>query len=178
MSRRRFFVSNIHHGQAELIGDDAHHLVRVLRVEAGQRYEISDGASVYLATVAEARKSRVVFDVGDRVPLKPMPVRLTLAFALIKFDRLEWILEKGTETGVEVFLPVMAERSEKGLEKAAAKRSERWERVIVEAAQQSRRDALPVLRQPVLPREAAGVEADVRLLLDEAPGATDRKSVV
>ncbi len=172
MSRRRFFVSNIHHGQAELIGDDAHHLVRVLRVEAGQRYEISDGASVYLATVAEARKSRVVFDVGDRVPLKPMPVRLTLAFALIKFDRLEWILEKGTEAGVEVFLPVLAERSEKGLEKAAAKRSERWERVIMEAAQQSRRDALPVLRQPVLLREAAGVEADVRLLLDEAPGAT------
>ncbi len=178
MSRRRFFVSNIHHGQAELIGDDAHHLVRVLRVEAGQRYEISDGASVYLATVAEARKSRVVFDVGDRVPLKPMPVRLTLAFALIKFDRLEWILEKGTEAGVEVFLPVLAERSEKGLEKAAAKRSERWERVIMEAAQQSRRDALPVLRQPVLLRDAAGVEADVRLLLDEAPGVTPMLSAL
>lgn len=171
MSRRRFFVPGIHHGQAELTGDDAHHLVRVLHVEAGQSYEISDGVSIHLATVAEARKSRVVFDVGERVPPKPVPVRLTLAFALIKFDRLEWILEKGAEAGVETFLPVIAGRSEKGLEKAAVKRRERWERILIEASQQSRRDALPVLLGPVSLGEATRWEADVRLLLDEAASA-------
>jgi 16S rRNA (uracil1498-N3)-methyltransferase len=172
MARRRFFVSKIHNQQAELTGDDAHHLVRVLRVEPGQSYEISDGASVYLGTVAEARKSRVVFDVGERVALKPLPVRITLAFSLIKFDRLEWILEKGTEVGVEIFQPVIAERSEKGLERAAEKRRERWERIVMEAAQQSRRDALPVLREVVSLRETVREEAEVRLLLDEAAEAT------
>ena len=178
MARRRFFVSNIHHGQAELTGDDAHHLVRVLRVESGQSYEISDGTAVYLATVGEARKNRVVFDLGERVPPKPLPVRITLAFALIKFDRLEWILEKGTEAGVEIFLPVIAERSEKGLDRAAPKRSERWERIMVEAAQQSRRDTLPVLREPLSLTEACREEADVRLLLDEAPGAAPMLSAL
>jgi len=171
MARRRFFVSKIHNQQAELTGDEAHHLVRVLRVEPGQSYEISDGASVYLGTVAEARKSRVVFDVGERVALKALPVRITLAFALIKFDRLEWILEKGTEAGVEIFQPVIAERSEKGLERAAVNRRERWERIVMEAAQQSRRDALPVLREVISLRAAVREEADVRLLLDEAAEA-------
>jgi 16S rRNA (uracil1498-N3)-methyltransferase len=171
MARRRFFVSKIHNQQAELTGDDAHHLVRVLRVEPGQSYEISDGASVYLGTVAEARKSRVVFDIGERVALKALPVRITLTFALIKFDRLEWILEKGTEAGVEIFQPVIAERSEKGLERAAVNRRERWERIVMEAAQQSRRDALPVLREVISLRAAVKEEADVRLLLDEAAEA-------
>ncbi len=178
MARRRFFVSNIHNQQAELTGDDAHHLVRVLRAEAGQNYEISDGASIYLATVAEARKSRVVFNVGERVPPKALPVRITLAFALIKFDRLEWILEKGTEAGVETFLPVISERSERGLERAAVKRRERWERIVIEAAQQSRRDALPLVREPVELRDAAAEPVDVRLLLDEAAGAAPMLSAL
>ncbi len=171
MARRRFFVSNIHNQKAELSGDDAHHLVRVLRVEPGQVYEISNGSSIWLATVVEARKSRVVFDVGEPVPPKPLPVRLTLAFALIKFDRLEWILEKGTEAGVETFLPVISERSEKGLERGAVNRRERWERIVMEAAQQSRRDALPVLRDAIPLSAAAREGADFRLLLDEDPQA-------
>ncbi len=154
-----------------MTGDEAHHLVRVLRVEPGQRYEISDGAAAYVATVTEARKNRVVFAVGERVPPKPLPVRITLVFALIKFDRLEWILEKGTEAGVEVFQPVMAERSEKGLDRAEPKRRERWERIIMEAAQQSRRDRLPELRELIPLRKARGIEADARLLLDEDPEA-------
>lgn len=178
MARRRFFVDGIHHGHAEVTGDEAHHLVRVLRVEPGQRYEISDGAGgVYLATVAEARKSRVLFDVEERVALKPLPLRITLAFALIKFDRLEWILEKGTEAGVETFIPVIAERSEKGLEQAAPKRRERWERIVIEASQQSRRDKLPALLDPVRLRDLR-CEGGLRLLLDEDPAAPPMLSVL
>lgn len=171
MARRRFFVSNIHNQKAELSGDEAHHLVRVLRVEPGQVYEISNGSSIWLATVVEARKSQVVFDMIEPVPPKPLPVRLTLAFALIKFDRLEWILEKGTEAGVETFLPVISERTEKGLERGAVNRRERWERIVMEAAQQSRRDALPVLRDAISLSAAAREGADLRLLLDEDPQA-------
>src|SRR5688572_28978605 len=51
MSRRRFFVNQVRKGQAELEGDEARHLTQVLRVEAGQRYEISDNERVYLAEV-------------------------------------------------------------------------------------------------------------------------------
>src|ERR1035438_3780220 len=63
LARRRFFVDTIRAGIAELLGDEALHLTRVLRVEAGQQFEISDNASAWLAEVVEARGQRVVFRV-------------------------------------------------------------------------------------------------------------------
>ncbi|MEZ5354649.1 MAG: RsmE family RNA methyltransferase [Bryobacteraceae bacterium] len=176
MARRRFFVPSLRHGLAELTGDDAHHLTRVLRVEAGQRYEIVSGGAVYLGEVEEARKSRVVFRAIEAVEPHPLPVRVTLFFALIKFDRLELLLEKGTEAGVERFVPVIAERSERGLERAVEKRKSRWERIVLESAQQSRRDAVPVISDPMPFRRCASrVECDpaagARLLLDESRDA-------
>ena len=51
--RRRFFVDQVRNGHAEISGQDARHLTRVLRVEAGQRYEISDNRNVYLAVVQD-----------------------------------------------------------------------------------------------------------------------------
>jgi len=91
---------------AELRGEDARHLTRVLRAEAGQRCEISDGQSAYLAEIAEARGERAVFRVIEPLDTPAMPLDITLCAALIKFDRFEWIIEKATELGVERILPV------------------------------------------------------------------------
>ena len=105
---------------AELRGEDARHLARVLRAEAGQRYEISDGKVAYLAEIAEARGPRVVFRIIEPLDTPATPLHITLCAALIKFDRFEWIVEKATELGVERILPVEAERSGKGLLEASA----------------------------------------------------------
>ena len=53
MARRRFFVENVRGGRAELTGDDARHLARVLRAEPGQRFEISDNADCIWAKLAK-----------------------------------------------------------------------------------------------------------------------------
>ncbi len=68
MARRRFFVDEIRRGKAELTGADAEHLMRVLRVEVGQVFEISDNRRAYLSTVESARKSAVVFEVTAILP--------------------------------------------------------------------------------------------------------------
>jgi len=171
MARRRFFVGQIHSQHAELNGEEAYHLTRVLRVERGQRFEISDNQSVYLAEVTQAHKDRVLFSVIERVPSHPVPVRLTMLAGLVKFDRYEWILEKGTELGVETFVSVVTARTEKGLDRAAEKRRTRWERIVLESAQQSRQERLPVVAETTGFEEALRWQADVRLLLDEFSGA-------
>lgn len=149
MARRRFFVDAIEDGAAVLAGDDARHLARVLRAEAGQQYEISDNQSVYLAEIAEARKDRIVLRVLEPLPAPAIPVDVTLVAALIKFDRFEWMIEKVTELGVAAIVPVEAARTEKGLLAAAAKRVERWRRIARESSEQSRRARMPVIRDPV-----------------------------
>ena len=172
MARRRFFVPVIRNGEATIEGDDAQHLTRVLRVEKGQIYEISDNRDAWLAEVTLARKQEVTFRALEPVAARPRVVRLHLYAALIKFDHFEWIVEKATELGVERIVPFRAERSDKGLEQAAVKRVERWRRIAIEASQQSRRDRLPEVDDPTSFDLAMLADADLRIFCDEQPGAT------
>jgi 16S rRNA (uracil1498-N3)-methyltransferase len=169
--RRRFFVDEVRSGKAQISGEDARHLTRVLRVEAGQRYEISDNRSVYLAEIETAHKENVVFKTLEKLPTAPPTARFELYAALIKFDRFEWIVEKATELGVTEIVPVEASRSERGLEKAATKRLERWRRIALEASQQSRRVHLPEIAAPITLTQAMARTGGYRYALDEHPGA-------
>jgi len=178
MARRRFFVPGIHSGTAELTGDDAEHLVRVLRAEAGQVYEICDNQQVYLARIEVARKSSVVFQIIEKLPPALAEAELILVTALFKFDRFEWLVEKATELGVARIIPFAATRTEKGLALAARKRAARWERIAQEASEQSRRSRLPVIEPVVEWGEALATPATVRLLLDEDAEAPPAASVI
>jgi 16S rRNA (uracil1498-N3)-methyltransferase len=169
--RRRFFVDQVRSGRAEISGDDARHLTRVLRVEAGQRYEISDNHSVYLAEVDAARKEHVTFRTIEKLAPPAPTVRLVLCAALIKFDHFEWMIEKATELGVSEIVPVETIRSERGLERAAYKRVERWRRIALEASQQARRAFLPEVSVPEPLRDALARDANYRFALDENPAA-------
>lgn len=167
MARRLFFVPEVRRDQAELTGDAAQHLVRVLRVEEGQQFEISDNRHRYLATVTTARKSSVVFQVDDRLADPPPVPDVTLLASLFKFDHFEWMLEKVTELNVARIVPVVAERSERGLDQAAPKRKERWERILLEASQQCRRVTLPEIEDAIKLKDAIAFDAKHRILLDE-----------
>jgi len=169
--RRRFFVDEVRSGRAEISGDDARHLTRVLRVEAGQRYEISDNRNVYLAEIDTARKEHVSFRTIEKLPPQSPTVRLILCAALIKFDHFEWMIEKATELGVSEIIPVETIRSERGLERAAHKRVERWRRIALEASQQARRAFLPEVSEPESLREALAHETKYKYALDENPAA-------
>lgn len=171
--RRRFFVTEVRGGHAKIAGEEARHLTRVLRVEPGQLYEISDNHSVYLAEIETAHKEQVVFRTLEKLAPEPERVRVTLAAALIKFDHFEWMIEKATELGVDEIVPVETVRSERGLERAATKRLERWRRIALEASQQSRRAHLPEVDQPEELRRVLSRSASYRYVLDEQPaGAT------
>ena len=168
--RRRFFVDEIRSGKAEILGDEARHLTRVLRVEPGQRYEISDNRNVYLAEIETARKEHVIFRTIEKLEPPREHVHVTLCAALVKFDAFEWMIEKATELGISEIIPVEAIRTEKGLELAARKRLERWRRIALEASQQSRRAYMPVITEPVAFDQILSHHAAYRYVLDECGG--------
>jgi len=172
MARRRFFVPEIRGGTATLAGDEAHHLTRVLRVEKGQKYEISDNREVWLAEVEAARRDLVTFRMLERVEATEPPSRMVVYVALIRFERIELLVEKATELGVERIVFFAAERSEKGLDRAAPKRLERWRRIAREASEQSRRVRLPEIGGLMAFQEALDTADGRLLLLDETPAGT------
>ncbi len=155
---------------AELTGEDAKHLTRVLRVERGQIYQISDNERLYLAEVTAAHKEAVTFRVTERLPTPPAIPEIRLYAALVKFDHFEWMIEKTTELGVAEIIAVETARSETGLEKAAAKRIDRWRRIALEASQQCRRVTMPPVSGPVRLEEVLQTECPTRLFADEEGG--------
>jgi 16S rRNA (uracil1498-N3)-methyltransferase len=177
--RRRFFVEEFVTGSAILRGEAAHHLGRVLRAEAGQFYELSDGKCLWLARTESVGREEVQFTLVEQLPAPVAPVRIDLLLSIVKFDRFEWALEKATELGAEEIGPLAAERSDKGLISAAGKRAERWKRILAESAQQARRLRIPALGDAAKPRDAfSGSAADLKLLLSERPGARPLREIL
>lgn len=153
MTRRRW-ISDEHSGDtATLTGRNAAHLARVLRARVGQQFDISVGSSVRLGTITSLSDDRVEFSLAEELPAVAIaPIHLYLA--IFKFDRFEWAVEKCTELGVANITPVITRRTEPHLATAAAKRADRWRRIALESAQQSRRTAPPEISDPLKCKQA------------------------
>ena len=137
------FVDDLAH--PALDDGDRHHLQRVLRLRAGDRLTVSDGAGRWRT----CRFGDDLEAIDDPVTLtKPTPP-VSVAFSLLKGDRTEWVIQKLTELGVDRIVPFVAERSVARWEPSRAEqRMRRYERVAREAAMQSRRCWVPQISVP------------------------------
>jgi 16S rRNA (uracil1498-N3)-methyltransferase len=168
MARRRFLVDQVEGNRAHLRGSQAHHLARVLRARPGQLVELSDRETVWLGRIDRVSSGEVEFELVERVAAAGSLSRLVLLAALIQFQRWEWFLEKGAELGVSEIIPLAAARCAKHLLGAAAKRAARWERILRQAAEQSRRTEPPLLEPLASPADAfPRVDTEVKILLSE-----------
>ncbi len=158
MTRRRWIADEVTGNTAALVGEHAAHLSRVLRAEIGQEFDIATGAGVRRGTITSISDDRVEFVLGEesRLTSRNSTPKITLALAIFKFDRMEWAIEKCTEIGVDRIIPVIAHRSDAHLGTAAAKRHERWQRIVRQAAEQSRRSAPPEISAPIKLKELTG----------------------
>ena len=143
----------------------------MLRAEPGQRYEISDNHSAYLAEISGVSPRRIAFRILEPLPAEAPAPAITLFAALIKFDRFEWLVEKATELGVARIAPVNAARTEKGLSSAAVKRTERWRKIARESSQQARRVRSPEIAAPAEFSAALTDSSRYRYFLEEQPSA-------
>lgn len=174
VTRRRWIADVWDQSTASLIGEQASHLVRVLRAETGMEFDIVAGDRVWRAAIAGISGDQVRFNLLHEVESdRALPVALLIS--IFKFDRMEWVVEKATELGAARLVPMIARRTDKHLARGAQERVERWRRIAREAAQQSRRSDVPVIGDVVELRDAARAvpqQGVLRLLLAEQQRAT------
>jgi 16S rRNA (uracil1498-N3)-methyltransferase len=157
-------------GRQRLEGSEARHLSRVCRLGVGDVVEVFDGRG-------HATRSEVVAVGADWVELNAgallsgclPPCRLTLASAVSKGDRFDWLVEKATELGVERLIPLLCDRSV--VEPRSGKLS-RLRRSIIEASKQCRRDRLMVLDPPMRWSELAGSSPKFTKFVADPAGVT------
>jgi 16S rRNA (uracil1498-N3)-methyltransferase len=169
MTRRRWIADDWNDRMASLKGEQAAHLIRVLRAQTGMECDMVAGDRVWRAVISGISGDAVQFTLLSEVEAEQaLPV--TLLLSVFKFDRMEWIIEKATELGAERLIPMIARRSEKHLVQAAPARVERWRRVAREAAKQSRRSDVPAVEDVVSLKSAMHIRAahpGLNLLLAE-----------
>ncbi len=153
MTRRQWIADEVTGSRAALTGAHARHLARVLRARVGQEFDVVAGERVHRARVASVGEDRIEFELGEEVPREVAP-EVTILLAVFRFDRMEWAIEKLTELGAARIVPVIAQRTDPQLARAAVKRAERWRRIARQAAQQSRRAAVPEVGEPLALHEA------------------------
>lgn len=167
MTRRRWIADEVSGTRASLLGDHARHLAQVLRAQIGQEFEISVDGNVHQGRIATISPDRVEFELGG-VMTAPAPLPITVAISIFKFDRMEWAIEKCVELGVSRIIPVAAQRTDAHLVKAAPKRVERWQRIALQASEQSRRTAPPEVSQPQPLPVAVNAARHTRIVLAES----------
>lgn len=178
---RRFFVEPAALRADEVALADrglAHQLARVLRLGPGERVLLLDGLGLACEVELTALgRDEVVGRVLRRLPAggEP-PVNLAVYLALMRPERFEWALQKCVELGARRIVPVQFARSLPA-DRADARKLERWQRIVREAAEQSCRGVLPALAAPLAfaaaCEEAARADLAVLLWEGEAPHLRD-----
>jgi len=177
MTRRRWIADEVSGSRAVLVGAHADHLSRVLRARVGQEFDITAGNEVRRGRVTAITSDRVEFELGEEIPA-PRTVQITLVLSIFKFDRMEWAIEKCTELGAGRVVPLIARRTEAHLATAAAKRVERWRRIALHAAEQSRRVSPPEISSPLKLKDAAALPGGLRIVLSETEAEVMLKDVL
>ncbi|MEY9091726.1 16S rRNA (uracil1498-N3)-methyltransferase [Paenibacillus sp. RC84] len=147
---QRYFIPAGDFGADSVVitGDDAHHLARVMRGEEGDRCICSDGVSrEAIVEITAVDKNRVEAKIVETLEMSAEPaVEVWIAQSLPKGDKMETVIQKGTEIGAARFLPFVSERTVVQYDaKKEAKRTERWHKIAKEAAEQAHRNRIPVI---------------------------------
>ncbi len=168
----RVLIQLLEENRVFLPKEELHHLVRVRRLKDGDCFEALDlnEGKVYRCRLSKEGASwyGLILDTLDAEPEPPL--RITLAQALIKKDKFEWVVQKATELGVAEIIPILSYRTEIRLdEKREQKKLQRWSKILAETVKQCGRSRLPILRPPVpLATLLAERTDELRIALDEA----------
>ena len=174
---RRFFVDDLNTPFIELTGDQAHHLIHVLRLSTGDTVALFDGRDTATsARVASIHKDTVQLELGDPLPAHESPLALTLAVAVPKGEKMSLIVQKLTELGVTAVQPLITDHGEVH-EEWIQKRLKRWRHIALEAAKQSARSRLPRIETPKPFDDVDVIQRNTLLLRPGAPPLREKPSI-
>ncbi|WP_096201317.1 16S rRNA (uracil(1498)-N(3))-methyltransferase [Bacillus sp. FJAT-45350] len=171
---QRYFINKEQMVDEQVVinGDDVKHISRVMRMGIGDKIICSDGESrVVNCEIASISEEEIVATIlSDITNNSELSVHITIAQGLPKGDKLEYVVQKGTELGASSFIPVSLSRSiVKWDKKKEGKKIERLSKIAKEAAEQSHRSYLPTVEQTMSLAELLSVnqQYDVKIVAYE-----------
>lgn len=150
---QRYFIGSSYEGEDEirLKGDVFHHISHVMRMKRNDEfYVVFTDNKAGIAKIEDITNEEIIAHIVKwEEANRELPVKVAIASGLPKGDKLEYIIQKGTELGAYEFVPFIADRSiVKWDSKKEKKKLDRWQKIALEAAEQSHRQHMPIIHAP------------------------------
>ena len=153
--------------EVELSLEQSNHIVKVLRMKSDQVVRLSDQVSIFLARIKVEQKTVVATCFEDVTVKDSFQNKITLFLALLKGDKWDYVLQKVTELGVDQIIPVVTERTIVKIKDNSDRKLERWQKIVLEAAEQSHRLTIPVVREPILMKQMESYKSEFNIVAYE-----------
>lgn len=171
-----FFADKDFKDKYIIVGDDAQHIRKSLRMKEGEELTlVSPDGIQHLCVVERLAEGVLVKEVSAKPCLQEPTVKVTLYQGLTKGDKMDFIVQKAVELGVTEIVPTLTDRCiSRPDEKSMKKKTERWQKIALGAAQQSRRGIIPQVKPMLTLKEAAqrAKEDEVSIVFYEGGGET------
>jgi 16S rRNA (uracil1498-N3)-methyltransferase len=163
----------------KLTGDEARHLAQVLRIRRGDRITVFDGCGrSAIAEVIAVERDHVPLRLLESTHRPPIRPRITLTQAIPKGKHMEWIVQKAVELGVASIQPLVTDRT---IVHPGDGKTEKWQRIALEACKQCGQDHLPAIAEPTGFHEwitTISTDRSTHIIASLAPGARPLREIL
>jgi len=174
---QRYFV-NTKDDIFDLSSDDSYHITKVMRNQIGDKIEVVINKELYTCEIINLDKSVKVKKLEKLDQDSELPCYVTIAQSLVKEQKMDLILQKSCELGVSEIIPINTTRSVVKLDKKETKKIERWNKILKEASEQSKRLVIPKVNGILDIKDLTSLDYDIKILCTVNELSTNIKKVL
>ena len=159
---QRYFCNSINN-KYNLSKDDSYHITKVMRYSVKDKIEVVDNNELYIAEIVET-SPLVIARQLEKVECNSNTFNVVIAQSLVNEQKMDYILQKGTELGADMFIPLITTRSVVKVNDKINKKVDRWNTITKEASEQSKRLNIPKVCNPYTIKELISLDYDYKIL--------------
>lgn len=148
----------------ELSSDDSYHIIKVMRNNIGDKVEVVIDKHLYICEIIQIKDLVTVQKIRGVESDSELPCYVTIAQSLVKEQKMDLILQKSCELGVSEIIPINTTRSIVKLDKKEVKKVERWNKILKEASEQSKRIVIPKVNGIMDIKDLCNLDYDIKIL--------------
>jgi len=162
----------------ELSSDDSYHITKVMRNNIGDRVEVVIDKKLYICEIIKIDNLVTVKKIEEVACDSELPCYVTIAQSLVKEQKMDLILQKSCELGASEIIPLNTTRSIVKLDKKETKKLDRWNKILKEASEQSKRVVIPKVNEIMDIKDLINLDYDIKILCTVNELSTSLKKVL
>jgi len=173
---QRYMVNN---KDLELDIDDKRHIINVMRMNIGDKFKIVYDKKVYTCEIIEISKKDVKYKIiEEEIIENNKDYKVVIACSLIKEQKMDYLLQKATELGVDEIIPMISERTVVKIDSKKDNKITRWTKILKEASEQSHRNYIPKMNDIIKLKDVVNIDADLKILCNTNEMSKNIKKVL